>query len=119
MRNKVLVVDDQTGIQMLLEEIIKQEGYQAIIACNGLEAYQLIQQAKPDLLITDYKLPVLDGVGLIVKNESEGIHIPTVVMSGLPEKAEGAIAGLQSVVKVIGKPFPLEEIRSILQELLQ
>ncbi|GAA0306896.1 two-component system response regulator (stage 0 sporulation protein F) [Gracilibacillus halotolerans] len=118
MKNRVLVVDDQTGIQMLLEEIIKQDGHQVLIANNGLEAFDLIQQTKPDLLITDYRLPIMDGAGLIKKNEELGIYVPTVVMSGLPEKAEIAMGGLQSVVKVISKPFPLEEIRKILTDLL-
>lgn len=118
MKNRVLVVDDQTGIQMLLEEIIKQEGHQVMIANDGLEALEMIHDNRPDLVITDYKLPKMDGAGLIREQEELGIYIPTVVISGLPEKAEIAMSEFQSVVRVISKPFPLDEIRNVLKEIL-
>ncbi len=86
MEKTVLVVDDQIGIRMLLEEVISHEGYRVEQAMNGQEALDKIKQDSPDLIMLDYKLPIIDGEALVQLLEEDGFAIPTVVMSGLPDE---------------------------------
>jgi two-component system, response regulator, stage 0 sporulation protein F len=119
MNKTVLVVDDQIGIRLLLEEVIQQEGYNVELALNGKEALDKILDNKPDLIMLDYKLPIIDGPTLVKKLEKDNIIIPTIIMSGLPEKAEDDVQDLKSVSKTIGKPFQLNDIRQLLKNILE
>ncbi|WP_018933527.1 response regulator [Gracilibacillus lacisalsi] len=119
MSKTVLVVDDQIGIRLLLEEVIQQEGYNVELALNGKEALDKILDNKPDLIMLDYKLPIIDGPTLVKELENDNIVIPTIIMSGLPEKAEGDVQNLKSVSKTIGKPFQLNDIRQLLKNILE
>ena len=62
---KVLIVDDTRLIRNLISSFVESVGFTAIEAENGWEAWQLILQDIPDLIITDIEMPVLDGLGLI------------------------------------------------------
>ncbi|MFD2655737.1 response regulator [Gracilibacillus thailandensis] len=118
MSKTVLVVDDQIGIRLLLEEVIQQEGYNVELALNGKEALDKILDNKPDLIMLDYKLPIIDGPTLVEKLEKDHIIIPTIIMSGLPEKAQEDVQNLQSVFQTIAKPFQLNDIRQLLKHIL-
>lgn len=119
MDKTVLVVDDQIGIRLLLEEVLSQEGYKVETAVNGKEALDKIIDNKPDLIMLDYKLPIIDGPTLVKKLEEDNIIIPTIMMSGLPEKAEDDVQNLKSVRKTLGKPFQLNEIRILVKNILE
>ncbi|QGH36363.1 response regulator [Gracilibacillus salitolerans] len=119
MDKTVLVVDDQIGIRLLLEEVIQQEGYKVELALNGKEALDKITTNKPDLIMLDYKLPIIDGPTLVKELEKDNLIIPTIMMSGLPEKAEDDVQNLKSVKKTIGKPFQLNDIRQLVKNILE
>ncbi len=116
---KILVVDDQVGIRLLLKEVFKQEGYGVVLAMNGEEALKKMNKQIPDLIILDYQLPIMDGYTFVMKIKEMGLDIPTVIMSGLPDRAEEKAKEMQMVKKIIGKPFQLNDIRAIVRELLQ
>ncbi|SHM62903.1 response regulator [Gracilibacillus kekensis] len=119
MSKTVLVVDDQIGIRLLLEEVIHQEGYNVEVAINGKEALDSITAKQPDLILLDYKLPIIDGPNLLKKLEAQNIFVPTVVMSGLPDKANDEMKAYKSVIKTIGKPFQLNDIREMVNHILK
>ncbi|ENH95901.1 response regulator [Gracilibacillus halophilus YIM-C55.5] len=119
MQKTVLVVDDQMGIRLLLEEVIQSEGYQVELAMNGREADEFIQKKAPDLIILDYKLPIIDGATLLKQLEDQGLMIPTIVMSGLPERAQEQVKGIKSVKKITEKPFQLDDMRQMVHSLLR
>ena len=57
MREKVLIVDDQFGIRLLLNEVLQKEGYQIFQAANGLQALDIVREHSPDLVLLDMKIP--------------------------------------------------------------
>ncbi|MDX8045031.1 response regulator [Gracilibacillus sp. S3-1-1] len=118
MEKTVLVVDDQIGIRLLLEEVIQQEGYKVEVAVNGKEALDKVQNNQPDMMMLDYKLPIIDGPNLVKQLEEQNRMIPTIIMSGLPDKAEVEMKKFASVKKIIGKPFQLNDIRILVHDLL-
>ncbi|WP_112182217.1 MULTISPECIES: response regulator [Paraliobacillus] len=118
MTRTVLIVDDQLGIRLLLEEIVKGEGYKAISCANGQQALDFVEQAPPDLIVIDFRLPIIDGATVIEKLEESGKYIPTIMMSGLAEQAKNKTKDFSSVKEVFSKPFNIEDARFHINRLL-
>lgn len=115
---KVLVVDDQLGIRLLLEEIIKNEGHEVISCQDGPTALAKAKEKKPDLLLIDYRLPLMDGCRVIEELERIGIWMPIIVMSGLVEEAMENTTHLRSVQSYFAKPFNISEVKDQINLLL-
>jgi len=80
---KVLIADDEPNILMSLEFLMKKEGYRVFIARDGGEAFDLIQQEKPDLLLLDIMMPRMDGYELcqFVKQSALYQHAKVIFLS--------------------------------------
>lgn len=110
----VLIIDDQIGIRILLEEIIKSEGYRVCSFESAEKALDSIDRKKPSLIITDFWLPIMNGAELIGHLEGEDIYIPTIVMSGLPEEAKEKTTHLKSIHHILAKPFNVTQVKQII-----
>lgn len=119
MKKTVLIVDDQVGIRYLLEEILEQEGCNVELAANGKEALDKMEQVIPDLMMLDYKLPIMSSSELLIQLKQKEIQIPILVMSGLPDKAEEQMKLYACVKQIIAKPFQVNEIREIINDYLK
>ncbi len=80
----ILVVDDDPNLRLLLAIHLEKAGFQTIEASNGVKALQLLQDHKPDLIVTDAVMPLLDGHGLIREVRSEPVfsRIPLILLTG-------------------------------------
>lgn len=85
----VLIVDDEYGIAQLLEDVLKDEGHRVLLASNGRQALDRVAELRPDLVVTDFMMPVMDGAGLIeaLAAQPAMAAIPIVLISSLPEEA--------------------------------
>lgn len=119
MAKTVLIVDDQLGIRLLLEEIVKSEGYQVFSCANGKEALAFIEQTPPDLMLIDLRLPIIDGAAIIEKLEADQNFIPTIMMSGLAEEAKRKTKEFSSVKEIFSKPFNIEDAKYHINRLLK
>lgn len=119
MKKTVLVVDDQTGIRLLFKEVITQDGHAFVGAENGKEGLNIIEDTKPDLLILDYNLPIMNGKVLLQTLEQKGISVPVLLMSGLPEKLEEDKNQYKMVKMVFGKPFNILDVRNEINQILK
>ncbi|MCR1835455.1 response regulator [Oceanobacillus caeni] len=108
-QSKILIVDDQMGIRLLLKEILKNEGYEIEEATTGKEAIDRISVNSFDLMILDYKLPIMDGTEVLEKLEKDNVEIPAIVMSGLVENIASEAMKSKLVKSVIAKPFNINE----------
>jgi len=61
----VLVVDDEVGIANLLSDVLSDEGHRVLVAVNGHEAFKRAEEERPDLVITDFMMPVMEGAQLM------------------------------------------------------
>src|SRR5215213_1760853 len=104
----VLIVEDEFAIADLLEMVLTDEGYHVLTAANGRQGLErLAEDPRPDLVIADYMMPVLDGAGLLrAMRENEAQRdIPCIVMSSMPEaNVRERIDGYEAFVR---KPFDL------------
>ena len=84
----VLIVEDEFAIVDLLEMALAEEGYRVLTAANGHQGLErLVAGPRPDLVIADYMMPVLDGAGLLRAMRETETHrnIACIIMSAMPE----------------------------------
>jgi len=115
----ILVVDDEFGIGELLEALLQDDGHRVLTAMNGRHAQERIAEARPDLVISDLMMPVMDGATLLkaLRESSDLRDIPFVVMCALPENAiSDRISGYDAFLR---KPFKLAAISALVRSLLK
>jgi len=77
---RVLVVEDDAETRSLLEVVLSQAGYEVKAAANGLEGYREARDFRPDLVVTDFMMPIMDGVELCAVLRAQS-HIPVVLIT--------------------------------------
>ena len=92
MANKVLVADDEIHIIHVVAIKLRNNGYEVIAANNGAEAYDLACREKPDIVVTDYQMPVMTGLELIAKlrEDERTKDIPVVLLTAQLRRIAGA-----------------------------
>lgn len=115
----VLIVEDEFSIAELLEMVLVDEGHSVLYAANGRQALQRLSEGpRPDLVISDFMMPVLDGPGFIsgMRAEESRRDIPVIMMSSMPEtNVRQQISGYAAFIR---KPFKLAEVVSVVNQVL-
>ena len=116
MPRDVLVVDDEEDIREFLKTLLEDRGYSVRVAKDGLQAMELIQQAKPALVLLDLMMPQETGTGLYRKmhDKRELRDIPVIVISGVA----GRNVAVGRSVRVFDKPIDEEGLLSAVEQLL-
>ncbi|NVJ09348.1 response regulator [Myxococcus sp. AM001] len=113
---RLLIVDDELAIVEALQDILSVEGYDIVTAFNGAEGLHRMADAKPDLVLLDLMMPVMDGREMLRRmREDAGLRgIPVVVMSA------GRISDEErrSSARFLAKPFELDVLLDTIAELL-
>lgn len=113
----ILIVDDQRGIRLLLEELFKQSSYNTIIAATGEEALQFIQQEVPDCILLDIKMPKMDGLEFLKRIRTQNLSTPVFIMTAYENTQQLGEAEKLGFNKVFTKPFDiftvLEEVNAL------
>jgi CheY-like chemotaxis protein len=115
----ILVVDDEFGIGELLEALLQDDGHRVLTAMNGRHALEKISEARPDLVISDLMMPVMDGAALLaaLHENAELKDVPFVLMCALPEASiSDRVSGYDAFLR---KPFKLAEISKLVSGLLK
>jgi CheY-like chemotaxis protein len=101
----VLVIDDEFGISEVLTEILGDAGYQVLTAIHGRQALERIAETRPDVILLDFMMPVLDGPGTLAALSADPVHrdIPVILMSSLPEASVAEQAS--GYTAFLRKPF--------------
>ena len=114
----ILIVDDQAGIRMLLEEVFLREGYETLTAANGREALAIFEEMSPELVLLDMKIPGMDGIEILkrMKQQCEGVQV--VMMTAYGELNLIEEAKTWGAVRHFTKPFDVFELRETVKKLL-
>ena len=88
----VLVVDDEFDLTSTVRAILEGEGYRVEVCANGREALERLKAARPDLVLLDVMLPVVDGYGVLreIRQSAELADVPVVLMNSFPPKRDGS-----------------------------
>lgn len=108
----VLVVEDEANMARLIEFQLRAQGYNVIKATNGQEALALAWQTKPDLVLSDIMMPLMDGYELCrnLKKHPELWHIPVILLSAKADLASMIHGYAVGAAKYLVKPMKKEEL---------
>jgi DNA-binding NtrC family response regulator len=108
--NKILIVDDEKKMRHILQIILEQKGYRTEQASNGSEALELIKKYHYAMVITDLKMPVMDGLELIREIKKIDPDYPVVVLTAYGSIDSAVDAIREGAIDYITKPFEEEKI---------
>ncbi len=118
MGEKILIVDDQYGIRILLNEVLQKEGYDTYQAANGLQALEIVQENVPDLILLDMKIPGMDGIEILKRVKALHPNMKVIIMT-----AYGELDMIQEAMDLgamthFAKPFDIVDIREAVKKYL-
>ena len=119
MKAKILIVDDQFGIRILLNEVLQKEGYDTFQAANGLQALEVLNDHVPDLVLLDMKIPGMDGIEILKRMKVLQPDIKVIIMT-----AYGELDMIQEAMDLgalthFAKPFDIDDIRKAVEKYLK
>jgi CheY-like chemotaxis protein len=117
----ILVIDDTPDLQRSIIQFLNMEGYETVGAANGQEALDTLAHTRPDLVITDLLMPVMDGYTFIehIKANAQLRDIPVVVFSAKPDDDSQDKALALGAVRFIRKPGSIDQILETVNEIIQ
>jgi CheY-like chemotaxis protein len=114
----IVVAEDEPAIRLVLTNKLKQAGYVVHAAANGQDGLALVRQVRPQLVITDYEMPRMDGLAMARAMTLDGAlrTIPLIVLSARGHRLGGADVHDTNVQQMLMKPFSMREILSIVAD---
>ncbi len=119
---KVLVVDDEIHIVHVVAIKLRNNGFDVITAANGAEALQLALAEMPDIIVTDFQMPVMTGLELVenIRQNEQTRNIPVILLTARSFAMEDEQRENLQIAQCLSKPFsPKELLRSIEDVLYQ
>jgi len=115
---KVLVVDDEQGMREFLTMLLEKQGHRVITAAEGEQALQLVAEQTPDLVISDLRMPNVDGIGLLAGIRKQYPELPVILVTAYASSDSTIQAMRLGADDYITKPFRIEEIRLVVEKAL-
>lgn len=114
---RVLLVDDELSSAEVLALVLAGEGYEVTVAADARQALERLDEADPDLLVTDFMMPGMNGADLAraVREQDRYRGIPVLMISGAPQAALKAYG--RHYDAFLRKPFGLEQLLEVLRRL--
>ena len=116
MSDRVLIVDDETNIRKVLKALVEQQGYSASEARDGMEAISALKKEEIHTIITDLRMPHLDGMGLLKRVSDQYPDIPVIIITA-HETVDSAVSALKlGAFDYISKPFEKQEMVHVIEK---
>jgi len=118
-RGRILVVDDESNARNALAEILKEEGYAVETAADGFKGLARYQEFSPDLVLTDLKMPGMDGVQLLSKVRETEESLPVIVMTAFGSVDTAVSAMRAGALDYLTKPINADELLLVIGRALE
>ena len=120
MSYKILVVDDEPQIVLMLESRLKTEGYEVLSAGDGMAALEVAKKERPDLIILDLMLPKMDGFRVcgLLKKDARYAKIPIVMFTARAQEEDKKLSQEVGADAYFVKPFEPKTLLGKIQELI-
>jgi len=111
-KRKILIIEDDRDIVEMLDYNLKEEGYETVSALNGEQGIALADKERPDLIILDIMLPIMDGfeVCRTLKNDDRVAHIPIIILSAKSQETDKVVGLELGADDYVTKPFSPREL---------
>ncbi len=116
---KILIIDDQPGIRLLLNEVFKKEGYTPLLAANGMEALKIFEEELIDCVLLDMKIPGMNGLEILEHLKAKNKRIPVIMMTAYGEQELIDEAMKLGASNYFTKPFNIFEVLEEVNEILK
>jgi two-component system response regulator VicR len=114
---RILFVDDDFAVAEVTRMVLEHEGYNVLIAGNGEDAYHTVETERPDLVITDYMMPIMNGGQLVRRMRAspmlEGIPVIMVTANSATE-----IDGADLCARLLHKPITVDELLEAIRSVI-
>ncbi len=116
----VLVVDDEIHIVHVVAIKLRNNGYEVISADNGAEALELALRDKPDIIVTDYQMPIMTGLELVdnLRKHEETKHIPVIMLTARSFAISQEQQDELQISGCLSKPFSPKELLGDIEDIL-
>ena len=121
MAAKILAVDDEPDVLLIVKAGLEMEGYNVVTARDGEEALVSAREEKPDLILLDVMMPKLDGFGVLakLKEDEATATIPVSMLTGLSERSKTQKAVVSGIQWYVVKPFDFDDLLGKVREALE
>ena len=118
MAKSILIVEDDPNISELVQMYLEKEGYTTKIAADGGQAVDLFRQMRPDLVLLDIMLPVMDGWG-VLRTIRQDSQTPVIMLTAKGETTDKVSGLKQGADDYITKPFEMKEVLARIEAVLR
>src|SRR4051812_21018243 len=101
---RILVVDDEPSARSGLEKLLQQEGYTVNVAADGPSALVIAAESPPDVVVTDLKMPRMDGVALLGKLREQDRDLPVIMVTAFGDVGSAVSAMREGAADYLTKP---------------
>ncbi len=115
---RILLTEDDDSVRSFVSRALELDGHKVDTACDGAEALERLteREGRYDLLVSDVKMPVMDGIALAHRAAGHWPGLPILLMTGYADQRERADDLSQVIRDVLTKPFTLQQIREAVTE---
>lgn len=114
MKHRILIIEDQEEIALVLQDFLEEEGLSVQVAMTGKEALEKIRKYQFDVLLTDFKLPDLDGLAVLREGKKISPKIKTIFVTGYKMQIEDLAKEPELDYQIIEKPCrPIKILEAI------
>ena len=117
--NKILIVDDEINMRLVLTTMLKKEGYEVASASDGQEALQILKSGRIAAVVTDLKMPNIDGMELLNHITSQHPVIPVIMITAHGTVATAVEALKKGALDYITKPFEIDELKNVISKAIK
>ena len=116
-RNHILIVDDEEQMRLAMETVLARCGYAISRASNGQEALNILEQTQVDCVVSDMKMPVMDGLSLLGNIKEKYPRLPVVMITAYGTISQAVEAMRKGAFDFITKPFSAEDLERVIEKI--
>ncbi len=118
MSSTILVVDDEPGIRTMMQFELSQQGHNVLVADSGVKALEVLKDEKVDLILTDMRMPVMDGLDLVIQVRKTDPKMPIILMTGFVEDRVQKVQEY-NLAGTLNKPFTIDQLTDLIVKTLR
>ncbi|HAN30802.1 MAG TPA: Fis family transcriptional regulator, partial [Myxococcales bacterium] len=116
---KLLIVDDDLSLRQFLTIFLRKEGHDVEVASNGLRALEVLEKTSFEVVLTDLRMPRMDGLDLLSEIKERGIETQVIVMTAYSSTETALEAMRRGAYDYVIKPFQLDAVRVVIDKCME